>query len=482
MKLIKSIVFHSRHRANEPAIAFPGGVATYGALMKATGAAIEALRTFALEPGTAVMLDIRNPIHHVAMIYALALLGLPSASVGTTFVAEKAGFLPPILLTDRKDSRPSPNLRTIVVDERWFATDAGAMPDYARLLAMPGFGRPENIVRYVYSSGTTGHPKCVALTQECLELRLENMRVSVAWTRGNAILSMMGFSTYGGLMGPLLAHTEGTNLCFAGNLQDVVQMINLFRVSGLSLAVAQLQPFLAILGDQPPPPSLKYLAVGGSKITRSMLLEARARICNAILVGYGSTEMSWVSNAVTSSLEVAEGFSGYLYPWVEMQVVDDADKVLPPGQEGILRVRTPELAFYVDAAGRPTEMLTNGWFYPGDIGSLGRDSQVFITGRSSDVINRGGVIVAPELIEDVLRLDPRVSDVAVVGVPNANGIEEIWAAVVSDTLIDPGLIIETARPHLNEKIPDRIIQVAVIPRAEGKTSRKTLREQLLSRR
>jgi len=124
-------------------------------------------------------------------------------------------------------------------------------------------------------------------------------------------------------------------------------------------------------------------------------------------------------------------------------------------------------------------MLEDGWFYPGDIGRLQLDGRLYITGRSTEVINRGGVIVAPELIEEVLRLDRRVSDVAVVGVPNSNGIEEIWAAVVSDTLIDPRSIIESARSRLNEKVPDRVIQVATIPRAEGaKVKRLELREQL----
>jgi len=77
-----------------------------------------------------------------------------------------------------------------------------------------------------------------------------------------------------------------------------------------------------------------------------------------------------------------------------------------------------------------------------------------VTGRTNEVINRGGVIVAPEIIEEVLRLDPLVRDVAVVGVP-INGIEEIWAAVVSDDAFDAQAIAQRAHPKLNEKVPDR---------------------------
>src|SRR5690349_15559837 len=103
MKLVKTIVFQARTRHADPAIAFPGGVATYGGLIKSIDAAIESLRAFDLPAGSPVMLDIRNPIHHTAAIFALALMGLPSASVGTAFVAEKAGMLPALFLTDRDD-------------------------------------------------------------------------------------------------------------------------------------------------------------------------------------------------------------------------------------------------------------------------------------------------------------------------------------------------------------------------------------------
>jgi acyl-coenzyme A synthetase/AMP-(fatty) acid ligase len=477
MKLVKAAVFHSRYHSNEPAIAFGGGIATYGGLMKATGAAVEAIKTFEMAPGTAVMLDIRNPIHHVAMIYALALLGLPSASLGATFVAEEAGFVPGLLLTDRSDVPPG-RFRAVRVDERWFASEPSAQPDYQSLLSLPGFDDPNDVVRYVYSSGTTGHPKCVALTQQCLNLRMEHSRISLAGADG-PILSMMGFSTVGGMSGPLVAHTSGTVLCFASSLAEMLQMVNLFGVTGLWLAVGQLEPLFNILGDQPPPKSLSYLGLGGSKITRTMLMEARARICSKVLLGYGSTEMSWISLAPTSTTDMDEGFAGHIFPWVDLEVVDHELRPLPSGQDGTVRVRTPELAYYVNPDGQPVEMLEDGWFYPGDIGRLQRDGRLYITGRSTEVINRGGVIVAPELIEEVLRLDRRVSDVAVVGMPNSNGIEEIWAAVVSDTLIDPRSIIESARSKLNEKVPDRVIQVATIPRAEGaKVRRLELREQL----
>jgi acyl-CoA synthetase (AMP-forming)/AMP-acid ligase II len=126
-------------------------------------------------------------------------------------------------------------------------------------------------------------------------------------------------------------------------------------------------------------------------------------------------------------------------------------------------------------------MFKDAWFYPGDVGRIYPDGLVVITGRTNEVINRGGIIVAPEVIEEVLRLDSRVQDIAVVGVLNAAGIEEIWAAVVSDTELDARTMIEASRPKLNEKVPDRIIRIDAIPRNEnGKIKRNELRELLRS--
>jgi acyl-coenzyme A synthetase/AMP-(fatty) acid ligase len=483
MKLVKAIIFQARTREHAPAIAFPGGVATYGGLVKSVNAAVEALRAFDLPTGSPVMLDIRNPIHHTAMIFALALMGLPSASIGAAFVAEKAGLLPKLFLTDRDDVTMA-GVKVIRVDERWFAADPALRPDYEKLLALPGFSSPDDVVRYVYSSGTTGFPKCIALTARTLETRVTNSAMVRSWaTFAPATINMMGFSTIAGIIAPLVAHINGFVLCYAGNYSDALQMTHMFQVSALAMAVGQMQAFFAVMGDDtPPPPGLKFVALAGAKVTREMMALVRSRLCSTMVFNYASTEMGVLTSGVASTLDLPAGYSGHVLPWVELEIVDDDRRPVPAGQEGVLRVRTPELAFYVDRDGKPLEMLDDGWFYPGDIAALTEKRELLVTGRSTEVINRGGVIVAPEAIEEVLRLDASVRDVAVVGVVNAEGIEEIWVGVVSDKLIDSAAIIAAARPRLVEKVPDRVIQVSAIPRAESaKVRRGELREILKSR-
>lgn len=479
MKLVKQILAYARLHESAPAIAHAGGVATYGTLAHMVEAAVVVIETIDLPTGTAVMLDIRNPLQHTALMVALALLGFPSASVGSTFAVEKAGVLPGLLLADRPLTLAG--VRQVTIDDRWFAHDFARPVDYPRLLALPGFASPDDVVRYVYSSGTTGYPKCIALTERILELRVFHTLMTTVSGHGTAGLNMLGFSTIAGIMAPLLTLPTGMLLCFAGGNAEALAMVRLFNISMLSVAVVQLDGILRLIADQPPPPSLRLVAVGGSKIPVRLLNEARARLCTNIVMGYGSTEMGSLTSGTAPVIERHEGSAGYIHPWVQLQAVDVDGVEVAPGNDGFLRARSPEMASYAADAGDVIEMFRDGWFYPGDIGRIHADGLLTITGRATEVINRGGVIVAPELIEEVLRLDPSVRDVAVVGAP-VNGIEEIWAAVVSDVPLDVNAIVERAHPKLNEKVPDRILRVDAIPRNEnGKVTRNVLRDLLLAR-
>ena len=90
MKLARQIIFHTRLHEEAPAIAYSGGVASYGLLARHIAAAAEVIEAIAMMgDAPMVMLDIRNPLHHTALILALALSGIPSASVPSTFAVEK---------------------------------------------------------------------------------------------------------------------------------------------------------------------------------------------------------------------------------------------------------------------------------------------------------------------------------------------------------------------------------------------------------
>jgi acyl-coenzyme A synthetase/AMP-(fatty) acid ligase len=482
MQLIKAIIHQARRCELDPAVAFAGGVATFRALMGQTAAAIEALAASGVTAGQFVVLDVRQPVHHLALIYALALMGVRSASVGATFTAELTGPVPDLFLTDRDDAVAS-KMATRKIDGRWFAFEQGKPIDYAALMAMPGLPNADDVFRYVYSSGTTGRPKCVALTCQSMELRLAHFLFTIGQRSSSGTpINLMGFSTAPGIMAPLFAHSRGSMLCFPSSSAETLEMIRLFNVGAINGAAMQIQGLLNALGNASPPSSLRSVGINAAKVPAALLAATRQRLSSHVFSAYGSTELGVLTFATDADLERTDGGCGYLLPWARMEIVDEEGTPLPTGQNGIVRAMSDELGFYVDETGKPAEMLEDGWFYPGDYGRIEADGLVVITGRTSEIINRGGVIVAPDFIEEVLRLDPMVADVSVVGVPTESGIDQIWAAVVAPAALDLDAVMAAAKAKLNERAPDRLFQVEALPRAEsGKVRRNALRDELLAR-
>lgn len=230
------------------------------------------------------------------------------------------------------------------------------------------------------------------------------------------------------------------------------------------------------------PTSLKTVIASGSKIPRSLMLDARARLCPNVNVMYGSTEAGPITFGTGAALDIHDGSAGYVLPWVEVQTVDTADQPVPSGTEGIVRIKSSEQSYYIDPTPETEAMFRDGWFYPGDVAILHEDGLLAITGRVGEVINRGGVIVSPDMVEEVLRTIPGIEDVAVFGAPDHQGVEEIWAAVVSSQWVDAQATKEVARVRLPDRTPDHIVQVDTIPRTEtGKIRRQDLRAELLTR-
>lgn len=482
MDLAKFVVYSARRYEAEPAIAFSGGVVTYKALMGATAAAVQVIETLRLPLRSVIVLDVRNPVFHTALLYALALCGHLSASVGNAGGMDRTGPQPTLVLTDRDDLVATPEMLVRRIDPRWFAHDESRPVDYQGLLARPGFPDGNEVFRLIYSSGTTGRPKCVGLTNRALEIRVSHASLQAPYRSGTgALLNTMAFSTIIGTMMPFHAPANGALLCYANSSGEVLQMIRVFGVTYLSGSVAQIQGVVKSLADAAPPPTLRTVRIVGSRLTRSQLKEMRARLCNHVISVYGSTEMGRITNAEPGDLERDEGSVGTPMPFVSVEVVDDGGRSLPAGQDGIIRVKTDELAVYIDEAGHPVPMAAaDGWFYPGDMGRFEVDGLLVVTGRTTEVLNRGGVVVAPEAIEEVLRDFPGVEDVAVVGVPTDSGIDEIWAAIVPSGQVGAQALLDAARVRLSERTPDRLFQVGRLPRAEsGKVMRNALRDELL---
>lgn len=478
MNIFQQIVFRARLHQDRPALATVDGVVNYFSLIKATEAAAEVLGTLPLNGSTLVLLDIKNQFHHLAMLLALGLRGIPSASIYSRLTVETSGVTASVLLTDAGMESVA-GARAIPVTPQWFANDPALAPDYPALLAFPGFADEKALARIAFSSGTTGIPKAVGFRAGIVQKRIASASLLVGPGGLERTLSMVGFSVFGGYQVALGQLGRGGLLVLAGNIPDAVQLIRIFEVGYTVAATVQVIAMLKELQGRMPLTSLRTLNCGSSSFPVDLIKEAQRQLCSNIQIVYGSTEAGVLSVANSNLLDTRPNSVGYRLPHVELEVVDSEHRPLPAGETGIIRLKTDEMAEYVVPTSDTAEMFRDGWFYPGDVGSVDASGAVVLVGRSTEVINHNGIIVAPEWVEGVLARLPGVREVAVFGVPNATGQQDIWAAMVSDGFVDAVALTTAVAGVLKDRTPDRIIQVDELPRTEtGKVRRGELRERL----
>jgi acyl-coenzyme A synthetase/AMP-(fatty) acid ligase len=231
--------------------------------------------------------------------------------------------------------------------------------------------------------------------------------------------------------------------------------------------------------------SLRAVHIGGSIAYAPLQARIRMLICPNLFCGYGSTEGGTVAYTPAEAIFGMDRTVGIVAPWIEAEVITDPDKVEDYGHEGQLRLRALGQGYrYTKVAPDRYEVDRSEWFYPGDRGVLYRNGLLAIIGRVNEIINRGGMKVAPDEIEEAIKKHQTVADAAAVGMLDNVGIEQIWVAVVSRDggEIDIRHMFDYCREAMPLYVPDRIFQVKSIPRNQlGKVARVTLAEELKSK-
>jgi len=226
--------------------------------------------------------------------------------------------------------------------------------------------------------------------------------------------------------------------------------------------------------------SLAAIIVGAGKVESEGIARIRAALCRNVISVYGASETGLVG--ITSFDVLGDRPGVIVFPEADLEIVDEAGRQLPAGEEGLVRFRTPQLRESIEAAA-PEQIpaARDGWFNSGDIGSFDKQGILRLVGRSSDVINRGGVKVSGARIEDILKQMPEIRDAAACGVVGASSLEEIWVAVVGNGAIDIDGIKQHLREHADIGIaPDEVFVVDQIPRGDlGKVQKYRLKELLL---
>lgn len=159
------------------------------------------------------------------------------------------------------------------------------------------------------------------------------------------------------------------------------------------------------------------------------------RITPHVYQGYGGTEFSEASILLPEEQLSKIGSAGLPLWGTEIDVVDPDGKALPPGVQGIIRVRSPSVCsgYYGDAVST-AGAFREGWYYSGDLGFLDDDGYLYISGREKNLIKTGGINVAPAEIEDILLSFSEIADAAVIGID-----DDKWGTAIKAIIqLSPG--------------------------------------------
>ena len=230
--------------------------------------------------------------------------------------------------------------------------------------------------------------------------------------------------------------------------------------------------------------SLRVFISAGAPIPRPLVRDARERLRCAISAGWGMTENGLVTcNGLRDPEDKVVGSDGAPLPGMELRVVDGDCAPLPAGTEGDLLVRgAAQFVGYFERPQFTADAHTaDGWFKTGDRGTLDPAGYLAITGRSKDLIIRGGENIPVVEVENLLYTHPKIAGVAIVAIPDPRLGERACAVVIprEGQTITLGEVVAFLERHqlARQKLPERLEVVSEFPMTpSGKIQKYRLRE------
>lgn len=445
-----------------------------------------ALTASGVGPGAAVGVMLPNGADVIAALFGVWRAGGVYVPLNPRLtddeVAHVLDAVGPVVVVTTADRADRFDLPVVVAGAHAWDRRAGAGADQRR--------QDPDVALIQFTSGTTGRPKPVLLLHSgvltLLDGVLAKLRAGAAAKPAGASaapprppmpnLIPVSLSLWAGIYNVLFALRAGAAVVVLDGFDpaDFAATVKRFGIRSVVLPPAAM----TMLADDPTIEDLDPLRFVRSITAPLSPLQARrfkARFGIAVLNSYGQTEIGgeivgWNAADSRANGEDKLGSVGRAHEGVSLRVVDDTGTDVATGEPGELWVLTPALsAGYADGGDLADRLSPDGWFRTGDFARLDAEGFVWIEGRVSSMINRGGLKVHPGEVEEVIRLHPSVADVAVVGLPD-DRLGEVPCAVVVTTPgtgLDPADLDRLCRKHLAPyKVPTRFEAIEALPRNE----------------
>ena len=351
----------------------------------------------------------------------------------------------------------------------------------------------DELAAVLFTSGTEGLPKGVMLTHNNIlaSERAYCARLNLTWQDVFMMPAPLGHATgfLHGVTAPFLIGARSVLLDIF-TPDACLALLEQQRCTCMLGATPFVYDLLNLLEKQPADLSaLRFFLCGGTTIPKKVARECQQRGIKLLSV-YGSTESS--PHAVVNLDDPLSRFmhtDGYAAAGVEIKVVDDARKTLPPGCEGEEASRGPNVFMgYFDEPELTARALDEeGWYYSGDLCCMDEAGYIKITGRKKDIIVRGGENISSREVEDILLQHPKIHDACVVAMPDERLGERSCAYVVlkaphHSLSLEEVVAFFSRKRVAKYKYPEHIVVIEKLPRtASGKIQKFLLRKDIMWR-
>lgn len=351
----------------------------------------------------------------------------------------------------------------------------------------------DELAAVLFTSGTEGLPKGVMLTHNNIlaSERAYCARLNLTWQDVFMMPAPLGHATgfLHGVTAPFLIGARSVLLDIF-TPDACLALLEQQRCTCMLGATPFVYDLLNVLEKQPADLSaLRFFLCGGTTIPKKVARECQ-QLGIKLLSVYGSTESS--PHAVVNLDDPLSRFmhtDGYAAAGVEIKVVDDARKTLPPGCEGEEASRGPNVFMgYFDEPELTARALDEeGWYYSGDLCRMDEAGYIKITGRKKDIIIRGGENISSREVEDILLQHPKIHDACVVAMPDERLGERSCAYVVlkaphHSLSLEEVVAFFSRKRVAKYKYPEHIVVIEKLPRtASGKIQKFLLRKDIMRR-
>lgn len=346
------------------------------------------------------------------------------------------------------------------------------------------------------TSGTTGRPKAVLLrhsgTIASLDASIRKLRRGAPLDTSRSLrlnIIPTSLSLWAGIYNTVFSVRAGFGVLLLDKftVEGFVSAVHEYDIRSTVLAPAMI----TMLADAPEVSSLGPLRLVRSitaALSPTVARRFHERFGAFVLNCYGQTELGgevvgWTTADVRDFGETKLGSAGRPYEDVELRICGPDGEVLGPGEYGEIHVHSPFRMQGYAGVGDSAEAVddsrfVDGFLRTGDLGCIDSDGFVWIQGRTSDMINRGGLKVFPDEVEEALRRHPGVRDAAVAGVPDPRlgEIPHAWIITKSGDHAVLGELAAWCRGELAPyKVPAGFSLVSELPRSDiGKLLRRDL--------